>query len=361
MEFNSRIVTYGELRQGLHFENDKYGIALYEYEPRRKTFLSNPCAGADDDVFMYLVEADGVPVGRTMLFDTRLKIGEEIVPLYSGSALQVEESYQKYGLGAEIFAFGRTIKKRKLNLSAGISDMALPLYQVMKYSIFEFPKLLLLRNTKPLLGKYGMKGGLQTVVGGLANILLRTYYCLTGYKTCRLKKKYSVEKIKTVPLWVDELVLNDGHKYAEVHDHLWLQWCLDNNFKGHERDIQSFYVVKRNNIPVGFVMTKERFRPEVQGMKNVMIGSIVEWGSKDENELCEADIYRLVLGAFSKDVAIIEAATNDKKTQCALKRLGFIHHGDAHIAFKDKTKQLTDSGDASLWRLRYGYADVILN
>lgn len=361
MDFSSRIITYGDLRKGLTFENDKYGIASYEYEPRRKAFLSNPCAGADDDVFMYLVEAEGVPVGRTMLFDTRIKVGNEVLPLYSGSALQVEESFQKYGLGGEIFAYGGTIKKRKLNLSAGISDMALPLYKVTKYHIFEFPKLLRVNNSRVLLGKYGLKGILLAMVGALVNFPLHFFYMLSKGRTRKLKKQYTLEKTEVVPDWVDDIVLNDGHKYAEVHDQKWLQWNLENNFKGHERDIQSFYIIKQNDEKVGFVMTKERYRPVVQGMKNVMIGSIVEWGSVDERKLNEASIYRLVLDTFTKDVDIIETATNNADTQHELKRIGFIHHGDAHIAFKDKTKQLTDSGDASLWRLRYGYADVILN
>lgn len=361
MEFSSRIISYGDLRKGLHFENDKYGIASYEYETRRRTFLANPCVGDDDDVFMYLIEADGVPVGRTMLFNTRIKIEDEILPLYSGSSIRVEDSFQKYGLGGEIFAFGGTIKGRKLFLSAGISDMALPLYKVTKYHIFEFPKLLRINNFKPLLGKYGVKGLLQSTIGYLLNVFLKIFYRLSTIKTNRLKKKYSLEKVSTVPQWVDDMVLNDGHKYAEVHDHKWLQWNLENGFKGHKRDKQSFYVVKQNESLVGFVMTKERYREEVQGMKDVLIGSIVEWGSKDEKVLSEADLYRLVLDTFSKEVDIVETATNDVVTQRVLKRMGFIHHGDAHIAFRDKSKQLKDAGDASLWRLRYGYADVILN
>lgn len=361
MEFSSRIITYGDLRKGLHIENDKYGIVSYEYEPRRKTFLSNPCTGADDDVFMYIVEADGVPVGRTMLFDSRIKVGDEILPLYSGSALKVEDDFQKYGLGGEIFAFGGTIKKRILNLSAGISDMALPLYKVTKYNIFEFPKFLRINNSKPLIGKFGVNGVLQSISGSLANVLLKVFYIFSKSKAKRLKKKYVLEKVTVVPQWVDDIVLNDSHKYMEVHDCKWLQWCLDNSFKGGEQDIQSFYIIKKEEEPIGFVMTKERFREETQGMKNVKIGSIVEWGSKDEETLNEADIYRLVLDTFSKDVDIIETATNIVDTQRVLKRMGFIHYGDAHIAFKDKTKQLKDAGDASLWRLRYGYADVILN
>lgn len=360
MDFKSKIITYGDLRHGLQFENDKYGIATYEYEPRRSAFLANPCAGDDDDVFMYLVEADGVPVGRTMLFDTRLKVGDEIMPLYSGSALQVEDSFQKYGIGGEIFAFGGTIKKRKLNLSAGISNMALPLYKVTKYNIFEFPKLLRINNSRPLINKYGLKGFLLTVISSLINISICILNLLTKGKTRKLQKHFKLEKVDVVPQWVDDVVLNDGHKYAEVHDSRWLQWNLDYNFKGQKRDIQSFYVINKGNEPVGFVMTKERFRPEVQGMKNVMIGSIVEWGAIDEKDLNESDICRLTLETFSKDIDIIETATNNTKTQKDLKRIGFLHHGDAHIAFKDKTKQFTDAGDASLWRLRYGYADVIL-
>ncbi len=360
MDFKSRIITYGDLRHGLQFENDKYGIASYEYESRRNAFLANPCAGGDDDVFMYLVEADGVPVGRTMLFDTRLKVEKDILPLYSGSALQVEESFQKYGLGGEIFAFGGTIKKRILNLSAGISNMALPLYKVTKYCIFEFPKLLRINNSKPLLGKYGIKGVLSSILSSIINLFLRFFYFLCKGNTRKQKKLYSLDKTDRVPEWVDDIVLNDGHKYAEVHDHKWLQWNLDYNFKGNKGDIQSFYIIKNDEQPQGFVMTKERFRQDVQGMKDVMIGSIVEWGSIDEKLLTESDIYRMVLDTFSRDIDIIETATNSPVTLKRLKRMGFIHHGDAHIAFKDKTRQFTDAKDPSLWRLRYGYADVIL-
>ena len=244
MEFKSRIITYGDLRKGLCFDNDKYGIVSYEYGPRRKTFLANPFAGSDEDVFMYLVEADGVPVGRTMLFETRLKVGEDILPLYSGSALQVEESYQKYGLGGEIFAYGGTIKKRKLNLSAGISDMALPLYKRTKYHIFEFPKFLRVNNSRALLGKYGLKGILLATASALVNFLLHLFYLLSKERTGKLKKQYTLEKTEVVPEWVDDIVLDERYKYAEVHDQKWLQWNLDNNFKGHERDIQSFYIIK---------------------------------------------------------------------------------------------------------------------
>lgn len=361
MEFDSRIITYGELREGFCFENDKYGIASYEYDARRKAFLENPYIGEDEDSYMYLKLADGVPVGRSIQFDTRLKVDEKIIPMYSGSALKVVESYREYGIGGEIFAYSRRIKKRNILISAGISDLALPLYKVMKYTIFDLQKMLLVRDTKPLLGKMGINGFAQKVFGSLANGGLKCYSAICSFRSLFLGRKYEIKPVTVVPVWVDELTLKDGHKYSEVHDHRWLQWNLNNSFRNGERDKQSFYIITKEGKRMGFVMTKERFREEVQGMKNVLIGSIVEWGSVDESELCEADIYRLALKSFSSDVDIAEIATNNTKTLKSLKRIGFIRHGNARIAIKDKTKELSDITDVTQWRLRYGYADVILN
>lgn len=361
MEFESRIVTYGELRKGFHFENDKYGIASYEYEARRKTFLANPNIGDDDDSYMYLKLADGVPVGRSIQFDSRLKVGDEIVPLYSGSALEVVESYRQYGIGGEIFAYSRRIKKRNILISAGISDSALPLYKVMKYTFFDLKKMLQLRDAKPLLGMKGITGISQKVLGTIVNSVLKCMRALSSFKTKTLRQKYELRPVSVVPEWVDELTLNDGSKYCEAHDHKWLQWNLDHSFKCGSSDKQSFYIIAHDGKLMGFVMTKERFRANTQGMKNVTIGSIVEWGSVNENELCEADIYRLTLETFSSDVDIVEIATNDPRTLKSVKRLGFMQHGEARIAIKDKTKQLSDIADVTKWRLRYGYADVILN
>lgn len=48
-------------------------------------------------------------------------------------------------------------------------------------------------------------------------------------------------------------MLNDGHKYMEAHDHRWLQWNLDFNFRGLPQDIQSFYIIKELGNPIGFL------------------------------------------------------------------------------------------------------------
>jgi len=359
MNFESQLISYGDLKKGIKVENDKFEIAYYEYECRRKTFLSNPYIPNDEETYMYLSLADGVPVGRTTLYKTRLKKGIDILPMSTGSALKVEDSYQKYGLGGEIFYYGYSLKNQKYLLAAGISPLALPLYKKLKYNIFEYPKFLLLKRTAPIYQKLGLKGFLLSLFSTITNGCLSVTRIYGSAQLRKYAKRYQIKRQEVIPDWVEEMILQDPHKYSEFHGKAWLQWNLDNNFKGDIRDIQRFYGVYQKERPIGFFMTKERFRPSTQGLKNVLVGSIVEWQSAVDS-LDEYQLTLLALSTFSKDLNIIETATTDTATAKKLKACGFIHKGDAHIAFKDKSKELKDAGEQSLWRIRYGYADVIL-
>ena len=232
----------------------------------------------------------------------------------------------------------------------------------MKYHILEFPRMMLLCDTYPVIASMGLPLTLTKILSLLANIPLNLWNNYNIRRSKNLKKKFDVRKESIIPDWIDDMVLNDGHKYMEVHDKAWLQWNLDNNFKGDKEDIQSFYSIYKDGKPKGFFMTKERYRAEAGGrLKDFVLGAIVEWGiSKDSDTLSETMIYKMALSTFTNKVGIIEFATADNDTCRQMKMWGFIHHGYAHIAFKDRKKTCNDASDIDLWRVRYGYADVIL-
>ena len=93
----------------------------------------------------------------------------------------------------------------------------------------------------------------------------------------------------------------------------------------------------------------------------MVVGSIVEWGSKDEEALPESDIYELALPTFNSDVYIVDVATTNHQTISKLKKIGFRFANEEHILFKDNSKKHKDANDANLWRLRFGYADTIFS
>lgn len=359
MELNIKplIVTYEDLSSGKYnIPNDNYGIAAYVLTPSRKKSLLE-CPFIDDPhntCAIYFVDVDGVIAGREAYFLTRLRVGNEIYAAETGTAFEVEESYRKYAIGVDITM--ASFVRSMLFLGAGVSPMALPLDRKLKFHILEFPRIMLLRNSRCFLETKRL-----AFLSSIVNIPLRIYYKFILSKANTLAKRYSIRQELIVPRWVDDIVNNDKHKYAEYHDCKWLQWNLNNNFRGLPDDKQSFYCIYDNKKPVGYYMIKERFRTLAGGkLKNVKIGSLVEWGVTSNCKLSESDIVLLSLCNFSEDIDIIETASADMSTIKKCKKYGFIQHGNANIVFKDRTKKYKDASDINLWRVRYGYGDVIL-
>lgn len=361
MNIEDRYISYAEVSGGFTVEHDDYGLVAYLTETRKKALFSNPNLTDYSQALLNLKLVDGVVAARSMSFLTKIKVGEEIQTALSGSTLDVPEEYRHLGLGADLMFHYAKETQYDYNLSSGISEIALPLYKVLKFKILEFPRMMFLCNARPIIESKGVHGILLSMVAGIANILLRLFRTILKQRSVRSHKKFDVRKETVVPEWVDEMVLNDGHKYTEVHDHLWLQWNLDYNFKDDKEDIQSFYSVYYDNKPVGFFMTKERFRQEASNLKKIILGAVVEWGvARDCDLLDESLLYKMAFSTFSPKTDIIELATDNENVCKKMKKWGFIKHGFAHIAFKDRHKNCADAKDINLWRVRYGYADVIL-
>ena len=350
----SYVVTYKELREGgFTLPDGRSGLAASGISPAMAEALAACPFVQDDTVAAYLVLSDGAVVGKEVYFTTRIKLGDEILDAESASSLSVAPAYRQLAVGADIVM--ATFLRSRLFLGAGVSEMALPLDRKLKFHILEFPRLMQLRNAKPLLAARHLSW-----LGGVANLPLGWFHKLLLRKAGRLARKYRIEQVSTVPGWVDDIVLRDGHKYAECHDHKWLQWNLDHRFNDHPRSRQAFFCVFQDGEPLGFYMLKERFKEKAGGLENVLVGSLVEWGTKDEGRLTESDLLLLSLRGFSPGVDIVETATADENAARSVRKYGFIPHGNANIVFKDRTKKYADAADMGQWRVRFGCGDVIL-
>lgn len=363
MTVEDRYVSYGEVRNGVVIDHDDFGLVAALTENHKKAFFSNPVMAADSQPLLNLKLVDGVVAGRSMSYLTKVKIGDAVYPMLTGSSLDVPEPYRHLGLGADLmYHFVKETDEDYL-LAAGISEMALPLYKVLRFKLLEFPRLMYLRNSRSLVESKGFHGSGLKLVTALVNIPLHLMKACLTFQSKRLRKKFSVRQETVVPQWVDEIVLNDGHKYMEVHDRAWLQWTLDHNLKGGPENIQSFYSVYLNGAPVGFFMTKERLKTKAGGkLKNILLGTVVEWGiARGCEGLDESMLYKMAFSTFSGKTDIIEVATDDEKVCRRMARWGFIRHGLANIAFLDKLKNCPDAKDIKQWRVRYGYSDTILS
>lgn len=355
--------SYRELKDGVLNElPDPLYMVSGISQSRHITFLSNPSLVNMDETAFVLAYSDDVPVGRLTIYPTRMAIEGEIEIVMGGSDLYVNNKYRQAAAGTDLMLYPVFDKKYRYILYAGASPQALPIYKKLKYQIIEYPRMMQLRNSRCILESKGIHGLPLKISSFFVNIPLRLIKVYNVLLSTKKSQRYEIEAVSKVPEWVDEVIQCDKHKYKEVHDQKWFQWNLDCCFTDAPENTQSFYIVRKDGEKIGFFMTKERFRKLAGGvLKNVVIGSIVEWGSFDEKQLDEKDIYIIAMRTFTKKVDIVEFATNDEEVCLTMKKYFFQKHGFAHILFKDKQCAHPDASDINNWRVRYGYADVILS
>ncbi len=355
-------ISYAELREKpIEVKDDKYDIAAYFTESVRQTFLACPCIQDDSECAVILLMDGDIVIGRDICFMTRLKIGDEIVPVHTGCSQMVCEEYRKIGAGVLLFTANSNIED-KVNFGASYTPIRVKMLKKQKRVIFDIPQYTKIVNTRPVFESlFGLKGVMLKVATRGGNFLLALIDIPNKIKTNKLLKKYSIKKETIVPQWAGEMATNDGHKYMEYHDAKWLQWNLDHNINGFPEDIQSFYSVwdKKGN-PMGFFMTKERFEEEAGKYRKIVRGSIVEWATADNEKLSEADLNLLAIPTFSPKVSNITSVAVDKQTQKAFKKMYFRYNYDFKMSFKDKTGEYSDGADMANWRIRFGCSNSII-
>lgn len=356
-------ISYRELKEKpIEYKDDRYGIAAFFTERIRQTFLACPGIKDESDCAAILLLDGDIVVGREIRFGTRLKIGNEIVWVHTGCSLMVCEEYQKIGAGILLLT-ANTNPDDKITFGAFYTPMRVKLLKKQKRVLFEIPEYIKLTNTRFLFESlFGVKGWLLSFLSVFCNALLRVIEIPNCFRKKKLLKKFVIKKETIVPNWASEMATNDGHKYMEYHDTKWLQWNLDYNMNGFPEDIQSFYsVYDKNGVPQGFFMTKERFEAVAGKWKNVIRGTIVEWGTINNNVLTEADLNLLAISSFSQRTSHITTISVDSSTGVKLQKYGFKPHGTFQMSFKDKIGQYVDGADISNWRVRFGCSNSIIS
>ena len=356
-------ITYQELKDGTYKDayipqDDKFPVTSHLTPSLRDALITCPGNKDDSKTFMNVyVDEEGKEIARDFRFGTRIKAGDKVYGADTGGGFEVIEEYRKEGLGADLMLVSLFNNEYDFLLGAGITQMVLPMFRKLKYHIFEVPQYYKVRSVRYAFRSLRLKSWLY-----LWRYIVRKFKDVPDQvRRNKLKKKFIVTKETIIPEWVGELVANDGHQYMEVHDRDWFQWNLDHNTYGYKQDIQAFYsIFDRNNKPFGFFMTKERIIKKPGPNYGFVIGTVVEWESCDKNVLSEADINLLAINSFSSNVDVIFTLACDPDTASQLIKMGFIERASFKVGVKDKKKQLNDIGDRNLWRLRYGYTNMII-
>lgn len=361
MDITLQRISLQDVLDGIVIEGDNNQLYKNAFLARRKDiFFKNPSLEDNNVACAYLVRADGVVVGHLFPFPTRIKAGDVLLKAASASALYVIEKYEKYAAGADLVMAPIRDKMNEAVVLADISADGMDCYHAFKFKDFALPKMIQPHTSQFIYQNFGLKGLFLNTACFLTNLFLKPFIAFSMYRLRKFAMRYNVKKLDKIPEWVDDIVLNDGHKYMEIHDHKWMQWCLDNSYSHDKTHYKYFCAICDGEKPIGFFINYEKSTSiPIRNIYNMKQGTLMEWGSYDETKLSELDITKIAMANFSKGMSLIQFASLNKDVLKKMKRFGFIHHNYHHVVFKDITKKYKDSGDASLWRLRFGYADSL--
>jgi hypothetical protein len=361
MEIKLERITIQNIIDGYVVDRDNYHLYNDAFLHLRKDiFLNNPNLDDANSTCAFLVRADGIVVGHLFPFPTRIKAGDSVIRAASASDLFVLKEFEKYAAGADLVMAPIRDKMNAAVVLADISAEGMDCYHAFRFKDFALPKMMQPHSTKFIYQNLGLKGLPLNLASFISDLFLKPFISFSMWRLRKATEQYEVKKLENVPEWVDSMVINDGHKYMEIHDHKWMQWCLDNSYSDNTTYNKYFCAIYKEDTPIGFFINYERIMSiPARNIYNMRQGTLMEWGSYDESKLSELEITKIAMAHFSDNLALCQFATTNMMVIKKMRQYGFFHHNYHHVVFKDNTKTLKDCGDANLWRLRFGYADSL--
>lgn len=343
--------------------SDPHSIASSLCESMKTAILNNPSGYREDEVCQILALDGDIVVGCTNPYSGRIFINKEILPVQSGSYLFSHEDYRKENVGGELFMRIATLHPSKNCYFSGISQMAIGLYRALKFTLFEFPRLIYLRRSRSVIQSI-LKTDSKIIcpIIWCADLCLALHFFILKFTCKEGKNGYSVIESKVVPQEVEDIILNDPHPYAEYHNKEWLEWNLHYSFTDEPR-VKKLFLIKRNDKVEAFFITKQQFfeTASSRGFKNVYLGSIMEWGITNGSALTEKDINLIAIHHFDQNVDGIQVATTDTSLAKTLKKYLFVPIGTANVGIRMQSIKDSSLKEMKNWRLRIAGCDTLMN
>ena len=331
---------------------------------KRDPFACTNCAAAK-----IVGICEGKVIGGEYVFPVCVKARGMNFCVLAGSTLFVDEQYRRSGLGMDLPELRWQKSPSKIALGASLSQMALPVHQLLDYVVFLLPRNVMLWRSRALV-ETKMKGFVAKCASVFVDCLIYFYaLALSVVRSCKLAG-IKIDEVapddETTIDNVSALIAEDGAPFAEIHNAQWFKWHMTESFS--KDGPLRLCVARRKGAVIGFYMTKKRFHEQAshRGFKNVWLGSVVEWQIKPEFEnklgwlLIDA---ALRLKKSSMDA--VEIPTADKGLNQFFRHLGWCQIGESNFVIKaGEGSSLFGNEEMTKienWRLRPAMGDAGLS
>lgn len=366
MDFNEYFRTAEDLKTNkeLGFD-DSYHIMDTLNAKMKEAILNKPTGYIPDEVCQYVALDGKKVIGTTIFFRNKFIADGVEYGCQSGSTLYVHPDYRKYAIGAYGMINFIKLHPEKNAIANGISNMAQPLYLALKFAFFETPRFILLKKSRSAVETVLKSNGIWTrPISWLADCILCCLRIPTYFINKIKTNGYSVEQVYECPQEIEDIVLADNHRFKELHDKKWFDWSLKYDFSDDSQKKKELFVVKNKSGEIeAFFFNKIKFFEQAshRGFKNVILGTVSEWGIRPNSGLTESVLQILATRHMPKDVDGCEVTSDNELTIKSFKRNLFFHIGSITMAVYIKSVKDNAKKNLKNWRIRIAGNDTMMN
>jgi hypothetical protein len=337
----------------LHTFEDPEGVSTFTPEKRR-TLLDNPLNGSDDELVQVVGVRGSRVGGRLDLIAGRLDVDGQAVRCTWASTLYVPPEFRQSLLGVTMLLKAQQI--HDVMGVCGVSQMALPLYQKLKWRDFPMPRYILLRRSRAIVERYVKQRALVPPLRLLADAGLLAARSLTAALRSLRTAGLRVVPVDRATPELDEAFARSRPAIATHRSAAYINWLLEHSFESDPRNRRGlFYVRDRDGRLVAYLIGKSRFYETAthRNFKNLQLGSLQDFRIFDPAAISPIKLILLSVGQIAKwNPDAIEICVPPDCPGVRLRRWGFVPVGDLHLLVKCGSNQRLSSSNDNEWTIR---------
>ena len=303
---------------------------------KRRTLLNNPCAGSDDEPVQVIATRDNLVIGRIDVIPAWMRVGNEKIQIFWGSHLYVPERFRNTLTGVLLI-----LKTQALHHAVGAfgpSQLALPVYQKLKWIDHPIPRYIAIRRSRPVVDRYVGRGPHSAILATLTDGVLAFHRGIQSIGRSLRSGGLRLQRLDAMPEELDPLLAARPNVVAVHRSAAFINWWLTHAFEEDPRSANDLFLIRdRAGRPLGYFLNKVRFHETAthRGFKDVLLGSLQDWMIFDPQRLNLRTILLLAARELGRRrVHAIDFCTDDASLRLTLRLMGFMRIGALHLMIK---------------------------
>lgn len=371
------VLKRADIEAGTWYAQWQRGEELARMTPEKRALvLANPYSSGPDEPLQIIGTKGTRVIGRIDLIWGRVRLAAAEAPVAWGSQFFVPEEDRDTMMGAMLL-----MKVQQLCPIAGAhgpSQMALPLYQKLKWNDIPLQRWILLRRSRSIVRRYVGSGAAGAAARVAVDLGLAGHRVYAAARRVARTLGLEARRVERMPgelaAALDEADARRGGVARGARSVEWFNWLLAHRFGGDETGVagvaggrasrheRALYLVHVRGVPrpVGYFFLKVKFYPVATHRRfpDLTLASLADVGVFDPSVFSlEAATHMAFLEAGELGADALEVCDAVGARRGFYKGLGFLPAGQMHLVIRGAPgTPLADARwkDPAAWDFRLG-------